>query len=324
MRETRALIAIDDDDEVAALKALTKQWAETGASYLIVVGVAPKLSAAITNPKVVSLAKDAEGMLLNDLRERIEELRDDIDAPSEHHLQCGRPADEIVKAVVLHQADFVMKAADRAVGVKSPVFGAVEKKLIRKCPVPVWVVRTERDHAPKRIAVAVDNTQAMTNRAEAELLAASLLNHAVELARRFKIQKIDVIHAWTAQGVGYLSAPRSGLSSRDIEDYVAEWEDITSKWLKEFVASANERFSNQNISFVPKLVMGEPRTVIPAAAAEMQTDLLVMGSANRSGVPGLFIGNTAEGIIDRLECSVYVVKPEGFASVLAPGLKQAS
>jgi nucleotide-binding universal stress UspA family protein len=37
-----------------------------------------------------------------------------------------------------------------------------------------------------------------------------------------------------------------------------------------------------------------------------------MGTVAHSGVGGLFIGNTAEAILEPIECSVLAVKPEGF------------
>jgi nucleotide-binding universal stress UspA family protein len=37
-----------------------------------------------------------------------------------------------------------------------------------------------------------------------------------------------------------------------------------------------------------------------------------MGTVARTGVAGLFIGNTAEAILEQIECSVLAVKPEGF------------
>lgn len=320
MSDVHFLVAIDHDDKPAPLNSLVTQWAKNEACRVTIVGVAPTLSSAITNPKVISLAKDAEGMMLNDLRQRIEEVRANIAAPSEVHLLSGRAADEIIKAAVLHKADVVVKTADRAAGERSPIFGAVEKKLIRKCPAPVWIVRSETDHAPTRIAVAVDNTDAASNRAEAELLAASLLTHAVELARRFDNSEITVVHAWSAIGLDFLENPRAMMAPDDVKEYVREWEEVSEKWLQNFVSDANTRYADQGVTFTPKLVMGDALHAIPTATAEIGADLLVMGSANRSGIPGLFIGNTAEGIIDRVKCSIFVVKPEGFSSVLSPNI----
>jgi nucleotide-binding universal stress UspA family protein len=39
-----------------------------------------------------------------------------------------------------------------------------------------------------------------------------------------------------------------------------------------------------------------------------------MGTVGRVGIPGLFIGNTAEEIFQTTACSVLAVKPDGFIS----------
>ena len=43
-------------------------------------------------------------------------------------------------------------------------------------------------------------------------------------------------------------------------------------------------------------------------------DLVVMGTVSRTGIPGLLIGDTAEVILNNLECSVLAVKPTGFVT----------
>ncbi len=320
MSATNALVAIDHDDQVGVLTKVMAQWAKGGSSRVTFVGVAPALSAAMTNPNVVSLAKDTEGLMLKDLKDRIDQIRNDVGAPSNVHFLSGRIADEIIKAAVLNKADFVIKVADRALGARPTLFGSVEKKLIRKCPVPVWIVRTEQDRPPARIAVAVDNTDTAPKRAEAELLAASLVKHSAELAQRFGVEEVDVVHAWSAVGVALMESVRSRMSPEQVKSYVKEWEDISARWLDGFVTAVNDRSSGYGVAFKPKLIMGDPQKAISTATKELETDLLVIGSANRSGIPGLFIGNTAESILDSVECSIFVVKPEGFASIVAPNL----
>jgi nucleotide-binding universal stress UspA family protein len=41
-------------------------------------------------------------------------------------------------------------------------------------------------------------------------------------------------------------------------------------------------------------------------------DLLVMGTVCRTGIAGFLIGNTAEEVLNQVDCSVLTVKPEGF------------
>ena len=68
---------------------------------------------------------------------------------------------------------------------------------------------------------------------------------------------------------------------------------------------------------------GETLVTLDGERRELDPEMLViadseavMGTLSRSGVDGLLIGNTAERILRRLECSVLAVKPEGFRTPL--------
>ena len=69
------------------------------------------------------------------------------------------------------------------------------------------------------------------------------------------------------------------------------------------------------IEFInPRLHMpkGSARRQIPELARQLQVDCVAMGTGARTGVAGFFIGNTAENILDQLECPVLAIKPPGF------------
>jgi universal stress protein E len=53
--------------------------------------------------------------------------------------------------------------------------------------------------------------------------------------------------------------------------------------------------------------------MIPVKAHELDVDLIIMGTVARTGIPGFFIGNTAESILNQIDCSVLTIKPPGFA-----------
>jgi nucleotide-binding universal stress UspA family protein len=59
---------------------------------------------------------------------------------------------------------------------------------------------------------------------------------------------------------------------------------------------------------------GFPGEVIPAVACRERIDLIVMGTVARVGIPGLFIGNTAERTLDHVDCDILVIKPKGFVT----------
>lgn len=62
------------------------------------------------------------------------------------------------------------------------------------------------------------------------------------------------------------------------------------------------------------LVKGHARKEIPALARQIEADLIVMGTVARTGVAGFIIGNTAEAILNQIECSVLALKPSGFVT----------
>ena len=62
------------------------------------------------------------------------------------------------------------------------------------------------------------------------------------------------------------------------------------------------------------LIEGDPRSKIPALAKKINADLVIMGTVARTGIPGLFMGNTAETVLNKLDCSVLAIKPHGFVT----------
>ncbi len=54
--------------------------------------------------------------------------------------------------------------------------------------------------------------------------------------------------------------------------------------------------------------------LITDLAAKERIDLIILGTVCRTSVAGFFIGNTAENILQQVDCSVLTVRPEGFIS----------
>lgn len=64
----------------------------------------------------------------------------------------------------------------------------------------------------------------------------------------------------------------------------------------------------------PLLVRSAAEMVVHEQSRLVSADVVVMGTVARTGLSGIFIGNTAENIINSLECAVLAVKPGGFVS----------
>jgi universal stress protein E len=62
--------------------------------------------------------------------------------------------------------------------------------------------------------------------------------------------------------------------------------------------------------------VGGPAAVLPRAAGELRADIVAMGAISRSGLERIFIGSTAEDVLEHLPCDAVIVKPPDFASAL--------
>ncbi len=228
----------------------------------------------------------------------------------------GRPAIEIVREVIRGKHDLVIKAAEP----NHPMhFGSTDMHLLRACPCPLWLFKPgHEDHKFTRVLAAVDPVPPPD---EADLLQlqepldrkdpridSAILELADALARD-QGAELHVVHAWSATCENLVRGDAI-LAQSQVERYVADEKAAASKALENLLGSVKLAHQQPHIH----LVKGDPADVISELAARMGADLVVMGTVARSGIPGLLIGNTAENVFQRVDCSVLALKPEGFVS----------
>jgi len=49
--------------------------------------------------------------------------------------------------------------------------------------------------------------------------------------------------------------------------------------------------------------------VIANICEKIEADVLVIGTVGREGLSGVLIGNTAELVVDKVDCDIIVIKP---------------
>jgi universal stress protein E len=64
------------------------------------------------------------------------------------------------------------------------------------------------------------------------------------------------------------------------------------------------------------LEQGAATEVLPRMAEQLGAALMVMGAVSRSRLQEVFLGSTAERVLDRIGCDVLVVKPGDFTEKL--------
>jgi universal stress protein E len=205
--------------------------------------------------------------------------------------------------VLRKKHDLVMLAAEGSGGAKAPLFGSTSMHLMRKCPCPVWVIKPTRRRHYKRVLAAVD-VDAPTP--ESSSLNNKILGIALSLAR-LEGSELHVFHAWSWLG-GSLVRGRIGSAETN------QWQREIRSSRKGLLDSLLQEFDMEGVAVSSHLAKGEARWLIPRFAKKKGIDVIVMGTVCRTGIAGLLIGNTAERILQDVNCSVLALKPDGFAT----------
>ena len=211
---------------------------------------------------------------------------------------------EVIRQVESCGHDLVMMLADGAAGLREQLFGTLSLHLMRKCPCAVWVIKPSRRSKLRNVFAAIDPAR---GDAEQDDINAEILARASAVAQLHSAQ-LHVIHAWNTPFGSEMFGDRSWMEKLEVRLYAEKIAELHRERLEQFL---QEHLDGNELVH---LVQGSPGTVIPQTVAERNCDLLVMGTVCRSGIPGFFIGNTAETTLNQVDCSVLTVKPKGFVS----------
>jgi nucleotide-binding universal stress UspA family protein len=218
----------------------------------------------------------------------------------------GIPFLEIIKEVLRGGYDLVIKPAEGAGGVSGVLFGSTDLHLLRKCPCPVWIIKPTKRKKYARILAAVDPDPGEQANAA---LNALILDLATSLAQR-EGSKLHIVHAWSMPYESSLRSGRAHLPMSEVDRLVRETRRAHDKWLDELLGN----YDLEGLSAKVHRVKGKPGKLIPELARKKRVELIVMGTVARTGIPGFFIGNTAEKTLAAVDCSVLAVKPAAFST----------
>jgi nucleotide-binding universal stress UspA family protein len=222
-------------------------------------------------------------------------------------LLLGNPSIEIIRDVIENRRDLVIMTAEGKGGLKQRLFGSTSTHLMRKCPAPLFIMKPGRRKRFHHILAAIDPE--VTGDAR-DTLNGMILELAMSLSAR-EDANLHVVHAWTLFGESLLRG-RGGMYAADVDRAVREEAGKRRRVVRSLLAKHTVTRCQLHL---PK---GDAAEVIPRLIGRLGIDVLVMGTVCRAGIPGFIIGNTAERVLDAVDCSVLVVKPEGFVSPVAP------
>ncbi len=213
---------------------------------------------------------------------------------------------EIIRAVLRGGHDLVIKSVNPSLRFRGQqIFGGLDMHLMRKCPCPVWILKEEFDREDLRVLAAVDPDPSDAEREGLNRLVMDLSTSVCPAPTG----QVHVVHAWTLEEKRALL---NGAQERATADQIAQ--------IREKVCALRAQALDRLISHYPAdderrrvhLLQGEAAEIVPDFVAKNDIDLVVMGTVRRTDVPGVFMGETAEIMLNRMNSSVLAVKPHDF------------
>jgi len=282
-------------------------------------GATLELFHAITDPVFIELTRLEDGTV-DALRERIEgEVRIPLvrlcDTARKHGVTAESsvtwdypPHEAIVRRAEQIGAEMIIAEGHKGPRMRTWLIHLTDWELLRTSPVPVLLLKSGKPYRRPLTLAAVDPAHAHAKPAN---LDARILAAARELGGGLR-GALHVVHACypSIVGMNVTAAAKKAATG---------WAMPTLQELQEDERVAFERFRDE--WGVPRtrahLVEGNPAVQIPRVAKSLGAGIVVMGALSRSGLERLFIGNTAERILGKLDCDVLVIRPERFAARVA-------
>lgn len=175
-------------------------------------------------------------------------------------------------------------------------------ELLRLSPMPVLLVKSPRAYRRPVVLAALDPRHAFSKPANLDneiLRAGGMVTQALR-------GTLHAVHAYAPLPVAPAAAGVMNASTV---------ERVTRDALVSARIALEQALRSVKIPAARRHLVGRPPVdAIQRTAREIRSAIVVMGAVSRSGLKRVFIGNTAEQVLDQLTCDVLVVKPARFVN----------
>lgn len=176
--------------------------------------------------------------------------------------------------------------------------GSVTRYLLRHAVPPVWCLGQHSLTKASRVVAAINLRDDEENKALNNQLVQSAISFATSVGA-----DLHLLHAWNLEGEGFIRAWERK-SELEIAQIAEREKNIRLRKIEEYADKTI--YKNLHIN----LVEGQAKEVISNFISENDVDLLLMGTFARTNLAGIVIGNTAEILLDYIDCPLVAFKSE--------------
>ena len=307
MKEYKKLLVVLDptvEDQVALKRSvqLAKKHASQITVFLSIFDFSYEMTSILSTEEREAMRQgviDQRKAWINDLIEPHKNDGIDIESCVVWH---NRPFESIINHAIENDFDAIIKGTHEHDKFKSVIFTPTDWHLIRKAPQPVLLVKEHEWPVKGKILCAVNigdedqNHQSLNN---------EIIAYGKYISDHFDAE-VHLVNAYPGTPVNIAIE----LPDFDAFTYNESMRTQHEKQLAEI--AANHGISNEHCHAEE----GLPEDVIPELAAKLDAELVILGTVGRTGLSAALIGNTAEHVIDNINCDLLTLKPEGYKSPL--------
>lgn len=213
-----------------------------------------------------------------------------------HH----RPFEAIIQKAMHSQCDLIVKGTRKHDTLHSVIFTPTDWHLLRKAPCPVLLVK---DHEWPQHSSVLAAVNAGSDSEIHQALNDEILRSAAYIGKKLN-SHLHLVNCYP----GAPSAIAVEIPEFDTHQYQVSVREHHEQALADIARRADVEFSGLH------LCEGLPDTEIPKVANELDAELVVLGTIGRTGITAALLGNTAEHVIEQLNCDLLAIKPPGFKS----------
>lgn len=201
-------------------------------------------------------------------------------------------------------ADLIVKDTHHHSLAKRTFLTNTDWELIRACPVPLLLTKQNPWASSPKVCAAVDPGHASD---KPGLLDNRIVNYAALLAKRLG-GELHVLHAYLPMAIVAAATAGSPPMAMTVSaEELAREAEQKRLLLQDLIAEYRVAPSNVHLE------VGGPAAVLPRAAGALGADIVAIGAISRTGLQRVFIGSTAEDVLERLPCDAFIVRPPDFA-----------
>jgi universal stress protein E len=211
--------------------------------------------------------------------------------------------ESIVRHAVAVGADIVFKDTHHHSALARTLFTNTDWNLLRTCPVPLWLVKPQEIADQPVFMAAIDPMNDHDK-------PAALDDQILVLSKMLAEKSNGMVHAFhsydpriiVATGTAHAYIPVS-LPLDEIDEQMRERHEKRFNEITKFHGIDHKK---------AHLVSGLAHEELPLMANKFDADVVVMGAVARNRLKRIFIGATAERVLEHLPCDLLIIKPDWF------------